>query len=288
MVAEPDEGGGLRALGDRAIITGLGRGASPSLQPEGIAAALAAIESSARWARGLGATEVHLVATSVTRDAPNREALLGPARKHVDSAEAISGAREAALTFAGAGVGQHAALRTGEKTVVDAGGGSTEIARGVGAELAGAISLDIGAIRLSERFFAHDPPTPREVAALVAFVRVELERCSHLLRPPLLLLAGSATNVAACALGLGVDRLSEVSGRSVDRELFERTVRRIVEVSSAERLTLGGIERGRELPIAAGALILAEVLAATGALEVWIGDGGVRYGLALELLSAAS
>ena len=108
-----------------------------------------------------------------------------------------------------------------------------------------------------------------------------------LLAPPLLLLAGSATNLAALALGLPVARLSEVVGRRLATNLLHAAVERLVSATIAERAGLPGVERGREATLAGGALLLGQLVERAGAAEVLVGDGGVRFGLARELLDAS-
>lgn len=287
-VVESDPSGVLVVVGDRAIVTGLGRGASPALAPERVAATLAAISDLAGWARALGATRFSAVGTSALRDAPNRDALLEPARAILGGpVEAITGLREARLTFAGALIGIPHAMRPVELTVIDVGGGSTEIIRGRAGEVMALRSLDVGAVRLTERWLRSDPPTRAEREALIADVDRALDALPDgLLAAPLLLLAGSATNLAGCALGLPVERLREAIGRRVAASALHAAVDRLLIASIYERRALPGVEPGREGTVAGGALLLGRLVERAGAADVLVGDGGVRFGLALELLDA--
>jgi exopolyphosphatase/guanosine-5'-triphosphate,3'-diphosphate pyrophosphatase len=274
-----------RLLSDEARITRLGEGvgASRHLADAAIARTLAVLSELCARARARGAERVHAVGTSALRDAANRDAFVREARGMVDAFTVIDGAREAELTFRGALFG----LREADEavTVVDIGGGSTEIVRGVRGMVMRACSLDVGSVRLTER---HALTEARASDAQLAAMRSEIDAALSAIavEPPLVMVAGTATNVAAVALARDLAHGEPAPhGEILSSASFRESVRRITASTRAERLRTIGIEPGRHDVIVAGALILERIVDRSGATEVTISDGGVRFGLALELLT---
>src|SRR5262249_28512775 len=128
--------------------------------------------------------------------------------------EVITGDQEARLSFAGAVRGLSA---TPPYLVVDIGGGSTQFVRGAPPEgtppsgissstVDAALSVDIGCVRMTERFLHTDPPTPAEVAAATGYINGQVDRALSTVdgrsAKTLVGLAGSVTTVTAIALGL--------------------------------------------------------------------------------------
>ncbi len=159
----------VRASGEVAAremrITRLGAGvdASRRLQPEAIGRTLAVLEEYRAIMDAENVTRARLVATSAVRDAANADAFLEPASEVVGvRAEVLSGDEEGRVSYEGAtddlpGI-------AGQTVVIDIGGGSTEIVTLAGGAIA-AISLDIGCVRLTERYLKSDPPTADEIDA---------------------------------------------------------------------------------------------------------------------------
>lgn len=274
-------------ISDRALITRLGEGVDEArrLGAAGIQRTLDALASLAARARAEGASSLVGVGTSALRDAQNRDAFVLPAREILDRFEVIDGTREAALTFAGAFFG----LRwpSDAVTVVDIGGGSTEIVRGRDRRVERAVSVNVGSVRLFERHLSGiDRPTARGLAAVRADIARLLE--GHAILPPLVMLAGTATNVAAVALGRDLARgAAQPHGELVSAAALRAAVAQITAASHEERRAMIGIEPGREDVIVAGALLLERIVERAGVDEVLVSDGGVRLGLALEHLEAA-
>ncbi len=168
--------GGVRAR--EMTITRLGQGvdATRRLQPEAMERTFATLRTYRSIMDAEGVDRARLVATSAVRDATNGEAFLLPAAEIVGApAELLSGQEEGQLSYAGA-TGD---LPAGDATVVvlDIGGGSTEIVTKVAGEIV-AVSLDIGCVRLTERFLHGDPPTAAETAAAERAIGAELDRAT--------------------------------------------------------------------------------------------------------------
>ena len=274
---------GVRLVSDRSRITRLGAGvdAAGALADDAIERTLAALEELTREARALGAERAVGVGTSALRDARNRDRFLERARAFVDDFQVIDGAHEAELTFRGAFFGLEAPTRA--VTVIDIGGGSTEVVRGA-SEIESAVSIDVGSVRLTERFgIGEAVPSEAQLAAM----RVELARAMRdcAIRGPLAMVAGTATNVAAVALGRDlVAGAHAPHGEVVGAGALREAIERITRASREERRAMIGVQTGRHDVIVAGALIFEHVLDRSGAAEAMISDGGVRFGLAMALL----
>ena len=166
---------------------------------------------------------------------------------------------------------------------MDVGGGSTELVRGT-ALPEEARSLDIGSVRLTERFLRGDPPSPSEIDELRRFALSSIAGATSILSPVLVGVAGTITTLAMLDAGLTSYARSSVHGRRLSRSAVGALVARLSALSVNERARLPGMPEGRALPILAGALIVAAVLEVADASSLIVSDGGVRYGLAAELL----
>jgi exopolyphosphatase/guanosine-5'-triphosphate,3'-diphosphate pyrophosphatase len=284
LVAERALDGSLRRVVDRATITGLGRGAfgRGTLGDEALARTIAAVRAHASEARALGAEHVLGVGTSALRDASDRERFAALARETLDAFDVISGDEEARLTFEGAAAGL--ALEDAEHTVLDIGGGSTEIA--IGREAARSrTSLQLGSVRLFERHLASDPPSSAELAALEADVERALDASGVGELPPLVALASTATTVACVVRAIPYEEVDRVHGLVLDREEISLASRELAARTSEERRCDRRIEPARADVLVAGAILFARVCARSASPRVRISDGGLRWALAERALS---
>ncbi len=270
--------GGVDLAMDRHTITRLGEGVDRTrvLGEPAMARALAALDGFVREARDLGAVSVSAVATSAVRDAQNRDAFIARARAIAgDDVRVISGDEEALLTFRGAS--HDVALAPGAPVVVfDVGGGSTEISSG---PLDGMPrwhrSIDVGSVRLTERFVHHDPPTVDELAAIDEVIAHALAT----LPPPegsfaLIGLAATVTTLAAIMHGGTLPRPVEIS-----RDEVEHVMRALAGARVDARRETPGLDPRRADVIVAGAAIVRAVMAWSDAPSLHASSGGVRIGL---------
>ena len=237
-------------------------------------------------ARELGAERVRFCATSAARDAQN--AVVFAAAIHaiigVDP-EVIPGAEEATLSFAGA-VGSLGEEHPQPYLVVDIGGGSTEFIIG-GREVEAARSLDIGSVRLTERHFADDPPTPAQVAAARADVEAAMDTLVEAgvdvtAARTVVGVAGTVTTIAAGALDLASYDRDAIHHASLPVERVRETIADLVAMSSDERRALGYMHPGRADVIGAGAVILDVLLSRTRVASVLVSEHDILDGIALS------
>ena len=236
-----------------------------------------------------------LFATSALRDAADGEDFLRRAEaKHGWPWEVIEGDLEGRLAFRGAVAGLSRPVRE-RLLVVDIGGGSTEliVGSGVSGEAAAVRSVDVGAVRLTERCFAADPPTAAQWAAASALVRSALAAASTAVVADAgvpavgIGVAGTFTTLVAYVLGLREFRREFVDGYELGLDTMLAAVERFRQLTSAQRGELPGIRPGREDVILAGALIAAESCRAFGLVDLRVSTSGILEGAALWLAAGS-
>ncbi len=276
-------GGRVRPLAELLKITRLGRGVDRTgiLDPGAAALTLDAIAEFVEKARALGAGKILTAATAALRDARNGPDFIAQvrARTGVDL-QIISGQTEAQLNFLAAvhGLGIDPAQAM---LIVDIGGGSTELIRCEAGAPAAMVSLQIGSVRLTERFIKHDPPAPGEQAQIYDTVRSQLATLGWgNFRPASIVgVAGTVTTVAAVAMGLSTQEHSNIHGHQLTKDQVADTARRFFSLTVTQRKQLPAMVEGRADVICAGAAILDAVTQFFGAQSILVSDQGVRWGL---------
>ena len=283
-VADVSPTGFLSVVSEDSDVTRLGEGvdAARLLGDVPMARTLEAIVRFADAARQLGAETVLGAGTSALRDAVNGADFIAKVKASADiEVQIISGDREAQLAYAAVrsdaslGIPAEASL-----LVFDIGGGSTELILGDANGVGRYKSLDIGAVRLSERFFKSDPPAEAE---LTAARQLALDSLAAFPVPPAPLLAagigGTALNIAAVTSGLSQPDPDSIHGASVSQAEVETALAWFSQVSLAERRAIPGLEPKRADVIVAGALILDTLLTYFAADRFLLSARGLRYGL---------
>jgi len=286
LIADID-GNNFREIVRDMEIVRLGQGVDQTGQfhPDAIARTLAAVDKFAAEIAKRGVEKIRFCATSATRDATNRHLFVDGVRERLGiELEVISGEEEAALSFAGAI--KDLDPSNGPFLVVDIGGGSTEFVFGT-STVEAARSVNIGCVRMSERHFASDPATPEQIEAARTDIQAAIAQAAAVVpitkAKRLVAVAGTATTVAAAALDLPeYDRyaihLSRISARQTHdaATMFATKTRE-------QRLSLGYMHPGRVDVIAAGSLVLSEIMKATGATEFVASESDILDGMAFSL-----
>jgi exopolyphosphatase / guanosine-5'-triphosphate,3'-diphosphate pyrophosphatase len=279
-----------RELDRRLVFTRLGQGvdASGRLRPEAIARTVGALRELHGVATGLGAERFRVGATSAVRDAANRDAFLEAARDAVGiEPEVLSGQDEARLSYLGA----TADLPAGRYLVTDIGGGSTEFVLGSPACIEARISLDIGSVRLMERWLASDPPTSAELAALERDIDSALAAADRALAglgdACFVGVAGTVTTLAALRLGLERYDPSRTHHFRLTTEDVQTQYRRLAALPVAQRMKLPCLPRDRADVIVAGISILYRSMVRWSFAEIVVSEKDILDGLAQELLERA-
>ncbi|MFN0156746.1 MAG: Ppx/GppA family phosphatase [Bacteroidota bacterium] len=220
--------------------------------------------------------------TSAVRDATNKEEFIALVKQRVGfDIEVLSGDDEALWTYRGAISG---VPDIQSATVVDIGGGSTEITVGDAASIRQRVSLDIGSVRLTERFFKHDPPTHPELEKAIEIIENELAKAGRFgfEGTTLIGVAGTATALAILDQGLREFDLPSVVNYRLKVDNVYGLLRTLRSMSSEKILELSRVMEGRADIITAGVLILREVMVHFKFKELIVSERGVRYGLALR------
>jgi len=258
-----------------------------SLGRHGTEALVRAVDAGRRAADDEGADDLLAFATSAVRDATDSAAVLAAvrARTGVDL-QVLPGADEARLTFLA--VRRWFGWSAGRLLCLDIGGGSLELAAGRDEDPEVALSLPLGAGRMTRQCLPHDRAKKRDVAALREHVQAALAGVvPHVLSggPPDRGIGSSKTFRSLARLD---GAASSVQGPMVARSLslggLDRTVRELQGTTAAERALLPGVSAGRAPQLLAGAVVAQEALTAFGLERLSISPWALREGVILRRL----
>ncbi len=229
-----------------------------------------------------GVTAPSIVATQALREAANAAEFIEPAQRILGARiEVIDGTREAELAFASV-ARTFPELAGTSYVVIDVGGGSTEFIVTDGTRVVSAVSVPIGAVRLTERHLRHDPPTAAEIVALDADIDRHLATLALPTGVPLIGTAGTATTIAAIALALPEYDPDAVTGLRLAPDRVATLCATMLAATTAERRATAGVEPQRADVVAAGMAIYAHAVARIAAPVMIACDRGIRWGLAYE------
>ena len=282
LVADVEDGA-VRELERRLTITRLGErvDARRVLLPTAVARVRNVLTDYRRALEDHGAERALALATSAVRDAENGEAFLGEIEwSYGFTTRLLSGDEEALLTFRGVALGRDVAAGT---LVIDVGGGSTELILGGAERVAFHASLDLGCVRLTERFFVHDPPAEAELDACARFVRARLgDGAAPPERPTDAIgVAGTLTQLATLDLGLEREEPELVHGHRMSSQWLAAEVERLSRMRVAEIRALRGVHPDRAPVLLAGAIVVVETLRHFGLDEVEVSERDIMHGGAL-------
>ena len=288
LIADIDGNNFREVVRDMEIVR-LGQGVDQTGQfhPDAIARTLAAVDKFAAEIAKRGVEKIRFCATSATRDATNRHLFVDGVRQRLGiEPEVISGDEEAALSFAGAI--QEFQASDAPFLVVDIGGGSTEFVFGT-SSVEAARSVNIGCVRMTERHFANDPATPQQVELARTDIQAAIAQAAAEVpitqAKTLVAVAGTATTVAAAALDLPeYDRYAIHLARISAAQVHQASTMFLTK-NREERLALGYMHPGRVDVIPAGALVLSEIVKATGATGFVASESDILDGMARSLVN---
>jgi exopolyphosphatase/guanosine-5'-triphosphate,3'-diphosphate pyrophosphatase len=240
-----------------------------------------------RIAEDKGVEDFLAFATSAVRDAVNGEAVLDEiADKTGVRIKVLSGENEARLTFLAAR--RWLGWSAGRLLIFDIGGGSLEMATGPDEDPEAAMSLPLGAGRLTRDWFTADPPPPDEVRALRKHVRAEIAReAGAFLR--------RGTPDHAVGTSKTFRQLARIAGAAPSGEGFyvKRYLKhsdvsvwaeRLAAMTRAERARLPGVSEGRAPQMVAGALVADAAMDLMGIARLEICPWALREGVILKRL----
>jgi exopolyphosphatase / guanosine-5'-triphosphate,3'-diphosphate pyrophosphatase len=284
LIGEVDRASSIRPLRDLYSVPRIGKSVSQSkrLDRASISRAIDVLTNYRAVAEGYAVDRIVASATSAVRDAENRDDFIKEAREACGiEIEVIRGETEARLGFIGAISGDPDKSLT--SLVIDIGGGSTEFSEGIGTEPSRVASIDIGAVRLTELFFRHNPPTPEELHEATAFVEKALKTFPFsVVRPDRVFgVAGTATTIALVAQKKYEFEAAAVNNFRMSAESLREVFNLLKTKSPSDIRKLTNAAEGREDVLLAGTLILMKALEAAGARSFLATDRGLRYGYLL-------
>ena len=281
--------GGPRPIERRMTITRLGQGvdATRRLAQEAIERTLAVLRDYRAVMDGHGVERVRMAATSAVRDAENRDEFLDAAEALVGvRPELLPGDEEGRLSFAGATAGLDPA--GGPYLVVDIGGGSTEFVVGSDTPV-GVVSVDVGCVRLTEKYLHSDPPSPLELSQAITVVHAHLRDVKRdlpavLEAKRLVGLAGTVTTMAAVEIGLATYDPDRIHHFVLTRKAAEDVFRTLATEARADRVQNPGLEEARADVIVGGAAILVAILRHFDFDECLVSESDILDGLLYSVL----
>jgi exopolyphosphatase / guanosine-5'-triphosphate,3'-diphosphate pyrophosphatase len=290
LIAEPNGSGGLRDLDRRLEIVRLGQGvdASGEFHADALQRTFAVVDQYAELIKKADVlvANVHFVATSAARDARNRDSFFAGIKQRLGVLpDVISGATEAQLSFVGA---LSRITPEGEPVLVmDIGGGSTELITGSAAgEMYSAISLDIGSVRVTERFLKQNPVAADDLALateyvddLVAGSGVDFASIGTWIG-----VAGTVTTLAGVYLELEDYDREQVHGAVTPLPALHELLHRLARMTVEEIRALPSMHPGRADVITGGALIEARIAARLNVGHLIVSESDILDGIALQLI----
>jgi exopolyphosphatase / guanosine-5'-triphosphate,3'-diphosphate pyrophosphatase len=229
--------------------------------------------------------ELRFVATSASRDVSNRDVFITGVKEILGvEPEVISGDQEAELSYRGALSGLDV---KGSVLVADIGGGSTEFVTTLADRSLVSESVNIGCVRMTERYLQSDPPTQQEVEAATRDIRNQIELIARTVpirtETTFIGLAGSVTTVAAMALGLHEYDADLIHSSALSMEEVDAVTNELLHMTRAQRAELGFMHPGRVDVIGGGALVLRESMRLLGFTQVVVSEKDLLDGVVIAL-----
>jgi exopolyphosphatase / guanosine-5'-triphosphate,3'-diphosphate pyrophosphatase len=279
--------GEWRTIVDRAELTRLGEGLDETgrLEPEPVDRTVEAIAGMADEARRNGAMAIAAVGTAGLRIATNGAAFVDAVRARSGvEVEVIPAEEEGRLAYlaatSGLGVGAVPLV------VFDTGGGSSQFTFGEGERVDERFSVNVGAVRFTERYGLGDAVSEDVLATALDAIAADLVQLDGRRTPDVLVgMGGAITNLAAVKHGLATYDPAIVQGTVLDSAEIDRQIELYRTRNAGERRLIVGLQPKRADVILAGACIVRTVIVKLGCDSLIVSDRGLRHGLLVERFS---
>ncbi|MEU6544437.1 Ppx/GppA phosphatase family protein [Streptomyces sp. NPDC046859] len=254
---------------------------------DGVDRLVGVIRDALQAAEDKGVEEVLPFATSAVREAVNADEVLARVRAETGvELQVLAGEEEARLTFLA--VRRWFGWSAGKLLVLDIGGGSLEIAYGIDEEPDAAVSLPLGAGRLTAGWLPGDPPDPEDIRALRRHARAEIARTvgefSRFGAPDHVVATSKTFRQLARIAGAARSAEGLYVQRELKRESLEAWVPRLAGMTAAQRAELPGVSDGRAGQLLAGALVAEGAMDLFGVETLEICPWALREGVILRKL----
>lgn len=297
LIAEVDASGALNPLIYRRAITRLGGSFTEKAGIDRLAAGrtFAVLEEFQRVITEVGIDCVLAAATSVVRRARNRDWFLNEVKERTGiDVSVIPGDEEARLSL----IGVLSVLNdtSSRRLVIDIGGGSTEFIATRDSGIAGAWSMEMGVVHLTERHLISDPPKTTELGALEEEILGVIAELKGLMNKDtvdpsaysgdrgavFVGTAGTVTTLAALDQGLEIYDRSKINNYPLAKDRIKKMYEYLTSLTLRERQSLLNLEKGREDLIIPGAAITLKVMESFGFDELKVSDAGLLEGIILK------
>ncbi|GGZ12332.1 hypothetical protein GCM10010387_00240 [Streptomyces inusitatus] len=258
-----------------------------AIGPKGVDRLVETLHRAVQAAEDQGCEQVLSFATSAVREASNADVVLARVKAETGvDLQVLTGEEEARLTFLAAR--RWFGWSAGKLLVIDIGGGSLEIAYGIDEEPDAAVSLPLGAGRLTAASLPGDPPAAEDVRALRRHIRAEIARTvgefSRFGRPDHIVATSKTFKQLARIAGAARDADGLYVQRELSRKSLQDWVPKLAAMTVEERATLPGVSIGRARQLLAGALVAEGAMDLFGAQELEICPWALREGVILRRL----
>ncbi|MGW1917383.1 Ppx/GppA phosphatase family protein [Streptomyces sp. NPDC002076] len=260
---------------------------SGAIDDDGIRKLVAVVQDALQAAEDKGVEDLLPFATSAVREATNADEVLARVADETGvRLQVLAGAEEARLTFLA--VRRWFGWSAGKLLVLDIGGGSLEIAYGIDEEPDAAVSLPLGAGRLTAGWLPGDPPAPGAVRALRRHVRTEIARTvgefSRFGAPDHVVATSKTFKQLARIAGAARSAEGLYVQRELKRESLEAWVPRLAGMTADQRAELPGVSEGRAGQLLAGALVAEGAMDLFGVENLEVCPWALREGVILRRL----
>jgi exopolyphosphatase/guanosine-5'-triphosphate,3'-diphosphate pyrophosphatase len=283
-IAEQDVNGKWRTVVDRAELTRLGEGLAQGgmIIDAALERSAAAIADMVDEAKRHGVRAIAAVGTAGLRIASNGNAVVDAIRARTGVyIEVISGEEESRLAYVAAKAGL--GLNQGSLVVFDTGGGSSQFTFGHDAVVDERFSVEVGAVRFTERFGLDRAVSPEVLREAMAAISADLSRIDGRPAPDALVaMGGAVTNITAVKHRLARYDPAVVQGSVLDRAEIDRQIELYRSLDADARRAIVGLQPKRAEVILAGACIVRTVMEKLGKDSFTVSDRGLRHGLLAE------
>jgi exopolyphosphatase/guanosine-5'-triphosphate,3'-diphosphate pyrophosphatase len=260
---------------------------SGAIGPEGVEKLIDVVRECLQAAEDKGVEDLLPFATSAVREASNADDVLARVQAETGvELQVLTGAEEARLTFLAAR--RWFGWSAGKLLVLDIGGGSLEIAYGIDEEPDAAVSLPLGAGRLTAAWLPGDPPDPESIRALRRHVRAQIARTigefTRFGTPDHVVATSKTFKQLARIAGAARSTEGLYVQRELKRESLEAWVPRLAGMTEAQRAELPGVSEGRAGQLLAGALVAEGAMDLFGVDKVEVCPWALREGVILRRL----
>jgi exopolyphosphatase/guanosine-5'-triphosphate,3'-diphosphate pyrophosphatase len=290
LIADVDPDGRITTVHEEQRIIRLGKNvdSNRNIGIEGLMKCVAVLQSYRAIAEKYSCEELTACGTSALRDAHNREWFAREIKKQAGvEIEILSGDEEALWTYQGGRlVLPDSEADDSDLLVIDIGGGSTEFIVGSQNGITHKISLDLGAVRMTEMFIKSDPIKPQEETSLKQYVASLLtEKLEHYALGKdirCIGVAGTVTTLAAMEQKMETYQPDKINGYVISKTGLLKLLDDLRPMTQSERQNIKGLQPERADVIFAGGLILLEALNYFSLDRITVSDYGLRYGLILR------